>query len=190
MNAIAAQDPWELRQLKRLLMELQPGYLCEIGVKQAGWILGVGLFLQEGAHVVGIDIADIWGAQRRLVRDALRDCNIRFDLIIGDSADPNTRDRLCAILPALDLLHIDGNHSYESCRRDYELYSPLVRVGGLVVLHDVFHARDKGVRRFWEELRAGRHGPFARSWEWFHPRPVRPNGDGPMGIGVVERGNP
>lgn len=36
----------------------------------------------------------------------------------------------------LDMLFIDGNHSYEACKKDHTLYSPLVRPGGVVAFHD------------------------------------------------------
>ena len=37
----------------------------------------------------------------------------------------------------LDLLFIDGDHSYDGVRADFELYGRLVRPGGLIALHDV-----------------------------------------------------
>ncbi len=37
---------------------------------------------------------------------------------------------------AIDFLFIDGDHSEEGVREDWELWSPLVNVGGCVALHD------------------------------------------------------
>jgi len=34
----------------------------------------------------------------------------------------------------LDFLFIDGDHSYEGVRRDFEMYSPLVREGGIICM--------------------------------------------------------
>jgi hypothetical protein len=36
----------------------------------------------------------------------------------------------------LDFLFIDGDHAAEACRADWELFSPRVAPGGVVVLHD------------------------------------------------------
>ena len=36
----------------------------------------------------------------------------------------------------VDLVFIDGDHALESCREDWELFSPWVKPGGVVVFHD------------------------------------------------------
>lgn len=36
----------------------------------------------------------------------------------------------------IDYLHIDADHSYEGVKRDFELYSTLVREGGIISIHD------------------------------------------------------
>ena len=37
----------------------------------------------------------------------------------------------------IDFLFIDGNHDLEVVMKDYELWSPLIKVGGLIAFHDV-----------------------------------------------------
>jgi predicted O-methyltransferase YrrM len=62
----------------------------------------------------------------------------------------------------IDLIFIDGDHSYAGAKRDWELFAPHVRPFGLVVFHDTIwdlppwreRARaDMGVPRFVDELR-------------------------------------
>lgn len=36
----------------------------------------------------------------------------------------------------IDLLHIDGDHTYEAVRKDIELFAPHVKPGGYILLHD------------------------------------------------------
>jgi hypothetical protein len=66
----------------------------------------------------------------------------------------------------IDLLHIDGLHTYEAVRRDFDRWFPKVRAGGVILLHDVV-GRSPGfeVWRFWEEL-AARYPNFAFHHSW------------------------
>lgn len=63
----------------------------------------------------------------------------------------------------IDMIFIDGDHSYEGVKRDWELFSPFVRQFGVVVFHDTmwdlkpdspYSRKDMGVPAFVEELRA------------------------------------
>ena len=47
---------------------------------------------------------------------------------------------------AIRVLFIDADHSYEGVRRDFELWSPLVAPGGLIIFHDYVGA--PGVTKF------------------------------------------
>jgi predicted O-methyltransferase YrrM len=64
----------------------------------------------------------------------------------------------------IDILFIDGDHSYEGVKKDWELFSPHVSEFGIVVFHDTtwdlirdgsspYKRDDMGVPKFVEELR-------------------------------------
>lgn len=54
----------------------------------------------------------------------------------------------------LDFLFIDGDHTYEGCLLDYLLYEPHLKVGGYLVLHDIYPDKCgcQGPRRLIDEV--------------------------------------
>ena len=60
------------------------------------------------------------------------------------------------ILPsAIDFLFLDGDHSYEGVRRDFENYAPLVRPGGIVALQRHRGGQRSPLRRHHRRLGGG-----------------------------------
>ncbi|MRG60547.1 class I SAM-dependent methyltransferase [Agromyces sp. CFH 90414] len=54
---------------------------------------------------------------------------------------------------SVDLLHIDGRHSYDDVSEDYEQWRSTVRDGGVILFHDIAETENGfGVWRLWEEL--------------------------------------
>ena len=57
----------------------------------------------------------------------------------------------------IDFLFIDGDHTYEGVKMDFEMYSPFVKTGGIIAFHDIVisdhhHSRNVYVGEFWKEL--------------------------------------
>ena len=73
--------------------------------------------------------------------------------------DKNKVKEFC---PEYDLIFIDGDHSYNGVKKDFELYKDLLSPRGFVVFHDIdpdhIFKGDKGggeVYKFWQDLNYG-----------------------------------
>ena len=61
---------------------------------------------------------------------------------------------------SVDLVHVDGLHTYDAVAEDFAGWLPKVKPGGLMLFHDVqARVKDFGVWRFWDEIR-DRHETF------------------------------
>src|SRR5262245_14196367 len=141
----AIQRTWELQSLLAQVRRLRPRVVVEIGTHRGGTLVCWAAVAAPDAHIVSIDMpTDEWNglgaSQEDLARvRATLQAGQRLTAITGDSHAPSTRARLDDALQgtAVDLLWIDGDHSYAGVRQDFEMYGGLVRSGGLIAFHDI-----------------------------------------------------
>ena len=66
---------------------------------------------------------------------------------------PGLSHELVARMPEpIDLLFLDGDHSYEAVRRDFEDWAAKIRPGGFLAMHDVVHPIHRGPGQVVDEL--------------------------------------
>jgi predicted O-methyltransferase YrrM len=183
------QIPSEISSLLRLLQAQPPRTVLEIGTAGGGTLFLLTRVAAPDALLVSVDLRrgpfgggyPAW--RSRLYRSFAREGQ-RVELVRGDSHAEGTRKRIRSLLQGrtIDLLFVDGDHTYEGVRRDFADYAPLVHTGGLIAFHDIVpggpgkHGDPGGVPRFWSELKTSHPDAteLVEDWEW-----------GSCGIGVV-----
>lgn len=164
--------------LQLLKLEGVTSYL-EVGVGRGDTFHEVVSSLPKGSKAVAVDLpSSRWGfdnskAQLQAVIDDLSaDYDVR--VIFGDS---QAFEVVGAAKGQYDCVFIDGDHSYEGVKADYENYG---KMGRIVAFHDIAYAPNQKepwggieVKRFWNEIKQGR-----KSKEFVEI-------DGNMGIGVL-----
>ena len=112
-----------------------PRWICEIGTAKGGTMFLLMRALPSATRFIGIDLY----VKNRILLKRLRRPGQRLRLIDGDSHDERTLRKVKRILGGerLDVLFIDGDHTYEGALLDFLLYRELVREGGLIAFHDI-----------------------------------------------------
>jgi cephalosporin hydroxylase len=62
--------------------------------------------------------------------------NNNYNYIKGSSHDLETFNKLIEYTDEIDILFIDGDHTYKGVKNDFELYSKLVKNGGYIIFDD------------------------------------------------------
>lgn len=146
--------------LKFLIREQAPRVFVELGVHNGfSYFVGcqsiIECQLETKAYAVDHWIGDPQaGYFDSSIFMQFQSYNLRF----GDFSSVLKMDFSDALLNfengEIDLLHIDGFHSYESVSEDFDSWLPKMSQNGVILLHDIFvHREGFGVYVFWKELK-------------------------------------
>ncbi len=156
-----------LHELARALPD-ERALAVEIGSWQgkSSICLASGLRSKRRARLVCIDPFDASGDKESRDEYAARQSRVDGPLrsaFEANLADAGVRDLVevqagfshhfaATFREPIDLLFLDGDHSFDGVARDFRDWAPKVRAGGYLAMHDVVHAVHEGPRRVVEEM--------------------------------------
>lgn len=150
------QDERELAQLLVRFRELDPYRVLEIGSAYGGTLYHWFRNLKPGSIVASVDLGNPQMVNHPLWQKWADEAGVKLYLIVGDSHDFATLERVIDISDQWDFIFIDGGHDYQSVKADWKMYGSLCRPGGLVVFDDIKPNDQSGepceVDRLWIEL--------------------------------------
>lgn len=184
---VCSATAWEVHQVRtQILLHTpndRPSAYLEIGAFRGGSLWNYGGALLPGSLLIAVDKPLLHaGDQLADVAHRLRHAGgYRVEIVTGDSHDEVTLQRVAELagheVDGVDVLLIDGDHSPAGCQKDLEMYTPLVRAGGLVILHDVgspcggakapaaeLSAVLSGLHPVWREWATGRRSLLVQEW--------------------------
>ena len=100
--------------------------------------------------------------------------NIRKELGLEDVIVPlrMTFEKASQVIePGINLLHIDGWHTYRAVSTDFKQFKPLLAPGAIVMFHDVNAPWFRGMRLFWRQI------------SWMYPAVLIPYSSG---LGIIQ----
>jgi GT2 family glycosyltransferase len=156
-----------------LIATFRPSLLVELGTHYGESYFGMCQAVQENAVACMCYAIDTWEGDQHAgyydesvfeeVNRYNEDNYASFSKLLRTTFDAAQHDFGDG---TVDLLHIDGLHTYDAVRHDFETWFPKVRSGGVVLIHDIAarHA-DFQVWKLWHELAPQfPHLEFNHSW--------------------------
>lgn len=174
----------EICQLSRLVADMKPMVVMEIGTAGGGTLYLFAKFSNQNAHLVSVDLpgGEFGGgypASMAFLFRAFASQGQKIALVRADSHEQGTFEIVKDEVGGgpIDFLFVDGDHTYEGVKKDFEMYFPLIRKGGMIAFHDICSTPegDVGVPRFWSEIKG----------RYTHVELVKDQSQGWAGIGVL-----
>lgn len=152
----------EIEILAEKTYALKPETIVEIGTKNGGTLYVWSRYFNQARQIVSVDLpgGKFGGGYPKTKQQIYRQFSeeAEMDFLLADSHDKTTLQEVHHLIDnPVDFLFIDADHTYEGVKQDFEMYSGLVRDGGIVAFHDIVHHPnhpDCNVDIFWNEIKS------------------------------------
>lgn len=164
--------------LYEFVMESRPNKMLELGTQngQSTKSILMAMNVTKTGTLVTVDRKD----RSTILNGEYEDVKDRCVFIAGNTHAPETLQKVKDTLgenELFDMCFIDAGHMYEDIKQDWQDYIPLVKPGGVIMLHDTVNT-DAGVNKLWEEVTWEK---FNITWGWSRRRDFVP------GFGIIRK---
>ncbi|MFH1457415.1 MAG: class I SAM-dependent methyltransferase [Patescibacteria group bacterium] len=159
----AMQKISELTRLISLLKKRDLKTIVEIGTARGGSLHAWCKIANSNAMLISIDLPKGrfgGGYSKNDIKKfkTYKKINQKLHFLRMDSHKKTTKQKLEKILnnQKIDFLMIDGDHTYQGVKKDWELYNSLVNKGGIIAFHDIVETpREPGcqVDKLWKRIK-------------------------------------
>lgn len=157
-----------------IFKNLKPKIILEIGTYIGGTLFCFCKLAPDDATIISIDLPFLGNKKKAdsYITNTFQyfiKPNQKLHLIRENSQSIETVQKLEEILQGrkIDFVFIDGDHSYEAVKKDFELYSKFINKNGIIAFHDVslLGAHSEGSGRFWSELKMNKNSYNYKDYE-------------------------
>ncbi len=143
-NILPWQSKTEIYEFCKLITPIRPKVILEIGTANGGTLFLLSKISSPDALIISIDLPEGrfgggYPSKFKHVYKKFASRNQKMFLLRKDSHKSSSMRKVKKILnkKLIDVLFIDGDHTYDGVKKDFEMYSPLVNRNGVIAFHDI-----------------------------------------------------
>ena len=132
-----AQKDQEMFSLMDIAKKTNIKTICEIGSYKGGSLFLLAQMASKNASIISIDID--YPLEKRFLFGKFARKSQKIKCIRGNTQNPKTVESVRRALSGrkIDLLFIDGDHSFFGVMNDFVRFSPLMSEKGIIAFHDI-----------------------------------------------------
>ena len=163
------QNQEEIYSLLKIVSRLKLKVIVEIGTSGGGTLFLLSKIATPNSIIISIDLpngdfgGEFYPEWKQPIYNSFATKKQKIHLLRSNSHSAKSFQKIRSILGKrkIDFLLIDGDHTYNGVKKDFEMYNKLVSKNGLIALHDINKKNDRKVKvsKFWNKIKS-RHENF------------------------------